>query len=313
MIGQALHRLGLTILVLLIVAVVAFLLLRLTPGDPAAMMAGEQASPQEIERIREALDLDKPLPTQLMSWLGNLVRGELGVSIFSGIPVIQLIAQRTEPTLSLTLSTLIVTILVGIPLGVLAAWRNGTAVDRLISTLSVAGFATPSFVLAYLFVFLFAVKLRWLPTQGFVPIGEGLVPFLRSIALPTLSLSLAFIAMVVRMTRASVLEVLREDYIRTAFAKGASAKRVLFYHALRAAAVPIATVIGLGIAVLIGGVVVIESVYNVPGVGRLVVDAVLRRDYPVVQGCMVVFALVYVIINLVIDIAYIALDPRIRL
>ena len=307
------RRVGAMLAVMAIVALIAFTLLRISPGDPAALMAGDQASAADIARIRTFLGLDAPMPVQLGRWALQLLSGDLGTSIFSNLPVIQLIKQRAEPTISLALSTLFITIMVGIPLGVIAAWKSGSWIDRFVSAVSVIGFAVPAFVLAYVMILLFSVKMGLLPSQGFVPISQGLRPFLASIALPTVTLSLVYIALIMRMTRAAVLDVLSEDYIRTAYAKGASEGRVLFFHALRSAAVPVVTVVGLGVALLIGGVVVTESVYNIPGVGRLVVDAVQKRDYPVIQGTMLIFAGIYVLINFVVDLVYVIADPRIRI
>lgn len=308
-----LRRIGAMVVVMAIVALIAFALLRASPGDPAALMAGDQATSADIARIRASLGLDAPLPVQLGRWATQLASGDLGTSIFSRLPVIEMMRQRAEPTVSLALCTLLVTVLVGIPLGVAAAWKSGTALDRFVSALSVFGFAVPAFITAYLMILLLSVRLGLFPARGFTSITQGVGPFLRSVALPTVSLSLVYIALVMRMTRAAVLDVLGEDYIRTAHAKGASEGRVLFRHALRSAAVPVVTVVGLGVALLIGGVVVTESVYNIPGVGRLVVDAVQKRDYPVIQGTMLTFAGIYVLINFLIDLLYVAFDPRIRL
>jgi peptide/nickel transport system permease protein len=307
------RRAGAMLTVMAIVALIAFALLRVSPGDPAALMAGDQATPADIERIRSFLGLDAPLSVQLYRWVLQLLSGNLGTSIFSNLPVTELIKQRAEPTISLALSTLLVTITLGVPLGVLAAWKSNSWIDRAVSAISVIGFAVPAFVLAYVMILVFSVRMGLLPSQGFVSISKGVGPFLSSIALPTVTLSLVYIALIMRMTRAAVLDVLSEDYIRTAYAKGASEGRVLFVHALRSAAVPVVTVIGLGVALLIGGVVVTETVYNIAGVGRLVVDAVQKRDYPVLQGTMLIFAGIYVVINFIIDIIYVAADPRIRI
>ena len=295
-----------------VVALFVFLLLHLSPGDPATVIAGDYASPEDIARIRAQLGLDRPLYIQFTTWIGQLGQGDLGVSIFSNLPVSQLIMQRIEPTLSLAFFTLTIAIVVAVPLGVLAAWKAGSWIDRGVMAFSVLGFSTPVFVLGYALIYFFSLKLNFFPVQGYTSISEGLWPFLHRLILPSVTLSVIFIALFARITRASVMEILEEDYIRTARAKGLSNRTVLMRHALRNAAVPIITVIGIGFALLIGGVVVTESVFNIPGLGRLTVDAVLRRDYPVIQGIILVFSATYVLVNLIIDILYVALDPRIR-
>ena len=295
-----------------VVALFVFLLLHLSPGDPATVIAGDYASPADIARIRAQLGLDQPLYIQFTNWLAQLSRGDLGISIFSNLPVSQLILQRVEPTLSLALLTLFIAIFVAVPLGILAAWKAGTWIDRTVMAFSVLGFSTPVFVLGYSLIYVFALKLGLFPVQGFVSVSDGLMPFLHRLILPSITLSVIFIALFARITRASILEILNEDYIRTARAKGLGDPSILSRHALPNAAVPIITVIGIGFALLIGGVVVTESVYNIPGLGRLTVDAVLRRDYPVIQGIILVFSALYVLVNLIIDILYVALDPRIR-
>ncbi len=301
-----------TIPVMAVVAVFVFLLLHLGPGDPATIIAGDYASPADIERIRARLGLDDPLYVQFANWVGRLAQGDLGVSIFSNLPVSTLIAQRIEPTLALSIFTLIIAITVAVPLGVVAAWRSGSWIDRGVMGFAVAGFSTPVFVLAYLLIYGLSLKLKIFPVQGYVSIADGLWPFLYRLILPSVTLSVIFIALFARITRASMLDVLGEDYIRTAHAKGLPERTVLMRHGLRNAAVPIVTVIGTGFALLVGGVVVTESVYNIPGLGRLTVDAVLRRDYPVIQGIILVFSGLYVLVNLVVDILYTAFDPRIR-
>jgi peptide/nickel transport system permease protein len=306
------QRILATIPVMGVVALVVFLILRLSPGDPATVIAGDYATPEAVARIRGHLGLDQPIHVQFLTWLWQLLRGDLGISIFSNLPVSQLIAQRVEPTLMLALTTLVFAVAVAVPLGVLAAWKAGSWIDRAVMVFAVLGFSIPVFVLAYVLIYLLSLKAGVFPVQGYVSPREGLLPFLHAIALPTVTLSAIFIALIARITRASVLEVLDEDYIRTARAKGLPERRVLMRHALRNAAIPIVTVIGLGVALLIGGVVVTESVYNIPGMGRLVVDAILKRDYPIIQGLILTFSFVYILVNLLIDIAYTALDPRIR-
>ncbi len=302
-----------TIPVMAIVAFIIFMMLRLSPGDPATVIAGDYASPQDIERIREQLGLNDPIFIQFFNWILQLLRGDLGISIFSNLPVTTLIGQRLEPTLMLAATTLVFSVIVAVPMGVLAAWKAGTWIDRLIMIFAVLGFSIPVFVLGYFLVYAFSIELRWLPVQGYrSPFTDGVWEFVRHITLPTLTLSAIYIALVARITRASVLEVLEEDYIRTARAKGQIERKVLLVHALKNAAIPIVTVIGLGIALLIGGVVITESVYNIPGLGRLVVDAILKRDYPIIQGLILFFSFIYIFLNLLIDIVYTFVDPRIR-
>jgi len=297
---------------LLIVAVLVFLMLRLTPGDPAAILAGDAASTEQITAIRASLGLDRPLPVQFAIWLGNLARGELGQSYFYKMQVTQLIGQRLEPTMALATLTILFAVVVSIPLGVLAAWRFGGWFDRALMGFSVLGFSVPVFVLAYILIWIVSLQLGWFPVQGYRRLADGFFPFLHHLILPALTLSVIYIALIARVARASVLEALGEDYIRTARAKGLPEIRVLVRHALANAAVPIATVIGIGIAILIGGVVVTESVYAIPGLGRLTVDAVLARDFPTIQGVILFFSFIYVLVNLVIDLSYVFLDPRIR-
>jgi len=312
MYGYIIRRVLATIPVMVVVGIFVFLLLHLTPGDPAAVIAGDYASPADIARIRAKLGLDLPIYIQFGKWVWALSQGDLGISIFSNLPVAQLIGQRLEPTLMLSLATIIIAIAIAVPLGVIAAWRAGTVVDRFTMLFAVLGFSVPIFVIGYALMYVFAIKLGWFPVQGYVPLAKGFWPFLQSITLPSVALAMLYTALIARITRASVLEVLTEDYIRTARAKGLTSTAVLMRHALKNAAVPIITIIGIGIALLIGGVVVTESVFNIPGLGRLTVDSILRRDYPIIQGIILVFAGVYVIVNLLVDISYTFFDPRIR-
>jgi peptide/nickel transport system permease protein len=306
------RRLAATLPVLLVVAVLVFLMLRLTPGDPAAVLAGDAASTEQIARIRSGLGLDRSLPEQFAIWVGRMLTGDLGQSFYYKMPVTELIGQRIEPTVSLAVLTISIAVLIAVPLGVLAAWRFGGALDRSLMAFSVLGFSIPVFVLAYLLIWLVSLKLGWLPVQGYKRFGDGVLPWLQHLLLPSITLSVIYIALIARVTRASVLETLGEDYIRTARAKGLAEKRVLIRHALANAAVPIVTVIGIGIALLIGGVVVTESVYAIPGLGRLTVDAVLARDFPTIQGVILLFSFAYVMINLLVDLSYVFFDPRIR-
>ena len=301
-----------TVPVLLIVAVLVFLLLRLTPGDPAAILAGDAANTEQIARIRTGLGLDRPILMQFGIWFSNVAQGDLGESFYYKTGVATLIGQRLEPTLSLAALTILIAVLTAVPLGVLAAWRFGGWLDRALMGFSVLGFSVPVFVLAYILIWLVSLKLGWLPVQGYQRIAGGLGPWLYHLALPSITLSVLYIALIARVTRASVMDALGEDYIRTARAKGLPEARVLVRHALANAAVPIVTVIGIGIALLIGGVVVTESVYAIPGLGRLTVDAVLARDFPTVQGLILFFSFIYVLVNLLVDLSYVFLDPRIR-
>lgn len=301
-----------TLPVMGVVAVIVFLMLRLSPGDPAAIIAGDHATSEDIAQIREHLGLDRPLVEQFVRWLGQLMTGDFGASIYLDRPVLGLIMERVEPTLALSVSTMVFAIVLAVPLGVVAAWRAGSWVDQSIMALSVLAFSVPVFLIGYGLVIGFSLTLEILPVQGFVSISEDPVAFLRHLILPTVALGLVYTALLARITRATMLETLNEDFIRTARAKGLAEPRVLILHALKNASVPIVTTIGTGLALLIGGVVVTESVFAVPGIGRLTIDAVLQRDYPVIQGVILVIAGVYVLVNLAIDLTYSLLDPRIR-
>ena len=312
MLAYTLRRVAATIPVMAIVALFVFSLLYLAPGDPAAIIAGDQASPADVERIRANLGLDRPFLVRFAEWAWHVLHGDLGQSIFTNLPVTHMIAQRIEPTVSLMLLTLVFSICVAVPMGVLAAWKQGSLIDRSVMLLAVFGFSVPVFVVGYLLAYVFALQLEWLPVQGYTPLSAGAWPWLANLVLPTLTLGGAFVALIARITRATMLEVLSQDYVRTARAKGLGQRPILFVHALKNAAVPIVTVIGLGVAGLIGGAVVTESVFAIPGVGRLVVDAILRRDYPIIQGVVLVFSFVYVLVNLAVDLMYTVFDPRIR-
>lgn len=312
MFGYLLRRVLAVVPVLVFVAIFVFLLLRLTPGDPAEILAGDSATVEQIAAIREAMGLNDPLHIQFLTWAGQMLRGDMGTSLISRTPVTDMILDRFGPTLSIAALTIALTVLIAVPMGVVAAWWHRKWVDYLVMAVSVIGFSIPVFVIAYLLILTFSIRLGWFPVQGFTPISEGVGPFLHRAFLPVLTLTAIYVALIARMTRANMLEVLGEDYIRTARAKGAPERRVLFHHALRNAAVPILTVIGTGFALLISGVVVTESVFNIPGIGRLTVDAVLARDYPVIQAMILVVSAIYVLINLLIDLAYTLFDPRIR-
>jgi peptide/nickel transport system permease protein len=306
------RRILATIPVMAVVAVFVFALLYLSPGDPAAIIAGDTATVDDILRIRAKLGLDQPVYIQFGEWVWRLMHGDLGISIFTNLPVAKLIQQRLEPTVALSIATLIVSIAVAIPMGVLAAWKAGSWIDRVVMVFAVLGFSVPVFVLAYILIFVFAIWADLLPVQGYVSITSGLWPFLSHIILPSAALGMIFAALIARITRASMLDVLAQDYIRTAQAKGLANQQVLIGHALKNAAVPIVTIIGIGVALLIGGVVVTETVFAIPGLGRLTVDAILRRDYPIIQGIILVFSGAYVLVNLLVDLSYTLIDPRIR-
>ena len=312
MVSYILRRILSTLPVMGIVALFVFSLLYIAPGDPAAVIAGDQASPADVERIRQGLGLDRPFLVQFWTWLWNILHGDLGTSIFTNLPVSAMIAQRIEPTFSLMAITLVLTILVAVPLGVVAAWKAGSWVDRTIMAFAVFAFSLPVFVVGYVLAYVFALQFEWLPVQGYTPLAAGLWPWLQNLILPALALGSVYIALIARITRASMLEVLQQDYVRTARAKGLGQRDILFLHALKNAAVPIVTVIGIGVALLIGGAVVTESVFAIPGLGRLTVDAILRRDYPVIQGIVLLFSFLYVLVNLMVDVVYTLVDPRIR-
>ncbi|HEX7438874.1 MAG TPA: ABC transporter permease [Caldimonas sp.] len=305
------QRILATLPVMAVVALIVFLLIHLSPGDPAALIAGDLATTDDIARLRASLGLDQPLWRQFLLWAAKLGRGDLGTSIFTQVPVTELLAQRLEPTLSIALLTMALSLVLAIPLGTLAAYRAGSWVDRLVMLFAVLAFSVPVFLIGYLLIYTFSIVLHWLPVQGYVRLSEGVGPWLRNLVLPCVNLALVYMALLTRMTRATVLEVLQEDYIRTARAKGLGVLAVLG-HALRNAAIPIATTVGVGIALLIGGVVVTETVFAIPGIGRLVIDSVQRHDYPVIQSVLLLSAGVYVLINLLIDLSYRLFDPRIR-
>ena len=311
--GGYILRRGLASLpVIFLVGVITFSLLHLAPGDPAAILAGDEATPQDIEVLRHALGFDKPFMVQFGLWIKRLLTGDLGTSIFSGRSVVSLMAPRIEPTVSLSILTLLISILLGVPMGMAAAWKAGSTLDRVVMVFAVVGFSVPVFWLGFIFIWGFAVHWEIFPAVGFVPISDGLIPFLRSLTLPALANAFPTTALVARMTRSTMVEVLREDYIRTARAKGLAERVVYNRHALKNAAIPIITVIGLVFAALLTGAVIIETVFAIPGIGRMIVDAVSRRDYPIVQAMLMMVSVSYVLVNLLVDITYAYLDPRIR-
>ena len=306
------RRLISTLPVMVIVGMFVFSLLYLAPGDPAALIAGDLATADDIAKIRDKLGLNEPFLVRFVQWSWDVLHGDLGVSIFSNLPVARLIGQRVEPTLALATTTMLFAVILAVPMGILAAWKAGTWIDRVVMGFAVLGFSFPVFVSAYLLIYVFAIRLEWLPVEGYSPLRAGFWPFLANLVLPSVALGSIYMALIARITRTSVLEILSEDYIRTAHAKGLAAFRVLVGHALKNAGVPIVTVIGLGVGLLIGGVVITESVFGIPGIGRLTVDAILARDYPVIQGVILVFSGVYVLVNLLVDLSYPFIDPRIR-
>jgi peptide/nickel transport system permease protein len=312
MTGYVIRRILATAPVLLVVSLVVFGLIRLSPGDPAALIAGHEAQEWEVQAIREQLGLNRPLPVQLGIWFRDIFQGDLGTSIVSKHPVADLIRQWAVPTISLALLTEFFAISLAIPLGVLAAWKANTLIDRSVMVFATLGFSIPVFWLGFLMIFLFAVKLGIFPAAGYVAPTEGFFPFLHRMIMPALATGVVLMAFIARMTRATVLETLNEDYVRTARAKGLAEKAVLIRHALRNAALPILTVIGLGIAGVLSGVVITESVFAIPGLGRLLINSILARDYPIIQGVILVVSAVYVFINLLVDLSYAYFDPRVR-
>jgi peptide/nickel transport system permease protein len=306
------RRLVSTIVVMAVVAFVVFSLLYLTPGDPAAVIAGDIATDEDIKRIHARLGLDEPFLVQFGRWLWALLHGDLGTSIFTNLPVTTLIAQRVEPTVALTVCTLVVAIAIAVPLGVVAAAKAGTWVDRAVMAFSVLGFSVPVFVVAYGLILTFSIEFDLLPVQGYRNLSDGVWDWFRHLILPSVALGTVYVALIARMTRASMLDVLAQDYIRTAAAKGLAPDQVLIGHALKNAAIPVVTIIGMGVALLISGAIVTETVFALPGIGRLTVDAILRRDYPIIQGVILLFSAVYVLVNLLVDLSYMLFDPRIR-
>lgn len=312
MFSYIVRRLLMTVPVMLFVALFVFGLLDLAPGDPASLLAGEDATPQDIARIRMTLGLDEPFLARFGHWSWNVLHGDLGTSLFTGLPVSHMISQRLAPTFSLMVMTLLVSVVIAIPLGAFAAWRHNRWQDRGVMVMAVFSFSVPSFVVGYLLAWTFGLQLRWFPVQGYVPFSAGIGGSLHSLVLPALALGSVYVALITRITRATLLETLSQDYVRTARAKGVSNRNILFRHALKNAAVPIVTIIGSGVALLISGTVVTETVFSIPGLGRLTVDAILRRDYPIIQGVILLFSVLYVLVNLLVDLLYRVFDPRIN-
>ena len=312
MFAYTIRRLLLTLPVMLVVALFVYGLLDLAPGDPAVFLAGEEASLEDIDRIRQTLGLDQPFYHRFTLWLLNVLQGDLGTSLFTGVPVSQMIVQRMPPTFTLMVMTLIVSVLIAIPLGALASWRHNSTYDRSVMMVAVLSFSLPTFVVGYMLAWGFGIEMRWLPVQGYIPFSQGVWGSIKTLILPTLALSSVYVALITRITRATLLETLSQDYIRTARSKGVGNQDILFRHALKNAAIPVITVIGSGVALLISGAVVTETVFSIPGLGRLTVDAILRRDYPIIQGVILLFSFLYVLVNLIIDLLYRVFDPRIK-
>jgi peptide/nickel transport system permease protein len=313
MTAYILRRLVATIPVMVVVAVFVFFLLRLAPGDPVAIIAGDDATAEQLGAVRGRLGLDRPILEQFALWVLGILQGDFGTSIFSNLPVSRMILQRLEPTLSLTLATLLVAVGLAIPLGVLAAWKAHRLVDRLVMGFAVLGFAMPVFLVGYLLTYVLAVKLGWLPVQGYRPLAEGLWPWAESLILPSLALGMTYMALIARITRASMLEVLAQDYIRTARAKGMRERIVIFRHALPNILVPLLTTIGVIFGTLLTATFVVETIFNIPGLGRQAIQAIFARDYPVTIAVLLLFTFFYAGINLVVDLLYGVIDPRIRL
>jgi peptide/nickel transport system permease protein len=313
MTAYILRRLVLLVPVLLVVAVVVFALVHLTPGDPAAVILGDRATAEDIARLRNQLGLNDPLPVQFVRWFGNILRLDFGESIFLGEPVTQALLGRVEPTLLLTFYALCIQILIGIPAGVASAVRYNSPLDRVLSVVAISGSAIPTFFLGILLILIFAVRLRWLPSGGYVPLAEDPVAHVKGMLLPAFALGFSAAGLLARLVRSSMLDVMREDYVRTAFAKGLPERLVVIRHALRNALIPALTVIGISLGALLGGAVVTETVFTIPGMGRLVVQSIARRDYPIIQGAIIAIAMTYVLVNLLVDVLYVYTDPRVRL
>lgn len=306
------RRLLALIPVALVVATVSFVLIHLAPGDPASVIAGPDASADDVQRIQRQLGLDAPLPVQLVRWYGRLVRGDLGESIFLRMPVTAAILDRVEPTLLLTLFSIAIAVVVGVPAGVLSARYHNTATDQALMAVALLGVSIPNFLLGLLFILFFSVWLGWFPVAGYSPLEYGWAKTLRSLVLPAFALGLVQSALIARIARSSMLDVLREQFITAGRAKGLGERAVVYKHALKNAMIPTVTIIGISFAILISGAVVVETVFNIPGLGRLIISAVLRRDYPVIQGVVLCIAFLYMLINLAVDLSYVLFDPRVR-
>ena len=297
---------------MLIVGIIVFGIIHLAPGDPAAIIAGQEATPAQVEAMRQSMGLNDPIYVQFFIYIRSVVTLDFGESIFSGFKVTTLLKNTLQPTISLAVLGVSFSIIVAVPLGVLAAWKFNTWIDRLVMMFALVGYAVPYFALGYLLMWVFAVKIPLFPAGGYIYFGEGFWPYLHSLLLPAFLLGVTGAALITRMTRATMLEVLKEDYVRTARAKGLTEKLILMRHALRNAANPILTIIGFSIAGVVTGVVITETIFVIPGMGRLVFTAIAERDFPVLQSVILVVAAAYILVNLVIDIMYVYVDPRIR-
>ncbi len=306
------RRLLALIPVALVVATVAFVLIHLAPGDPASVIAGPDASRDDVQRIERQLGLDAPLPVQLARWYGRLIQGDLGQSIFLRKPVTDAILDRVEPTLLLTVSAIVIAIIIGVPAGVIAARYHNTTTDQVLMILALLGVSIPNFLLGLLFILFFSVWLGWFPVAGYSPLEYGWLKTVRSLVLPAFALGLVQSALIARIARSSMLDVLREQFITAGRAKGLGERAVIYKHAFKNALIPTMTIIGISFAILISGAVVVETVFNIPGLGRLIISAVLRRDYPVIQGVVLCIAGVYMLINLAVDLSYLIVDPRVK-
>ena len=312
MLAYVVRRILATIPVMAVVALFVFSLLYIAPGDPAAVIAGDQATPEDVERIRASLGLDRPYLVRFGAWVWDIMRGDLGVSIFTNLPVSTMIQQRIEPTLSLMVVTLLLAVSVAVPLGVLAAWKVGTWVDNAVMSFAVLAFSVPVFVVGYLLAYVFALELDWLPVQGYTAFSQGFWPWLENLILPAIALGSVYIALIARITRATMLEVLQQDYIRTARAKGLRESVVILRHALPNAMIPILTIISMQFGMLLGGSIVTEAIFSISGVGRLMLEAINMRDYPIIQGGTLFISVAFCLINLAVDILYAFIDPRIH-
>ena len=312
MLAYIVRRLLLLVPVLLIVGIVVFLLMHLTPGDPAAVMLGREATLEQKEALRERLGLNEPLPVQFVRWFGNAVRLDFGESLFIGKPVTAALLERAQPTGLLTLYSLTLALVIAIPAGVIAAVRANSLLDRLLMVVSISGAAIPSFFFGILLILLFAVVLGWLPSGGYADFGDDPIQHLKYMLLPTLALGFSAAGLLARLVRSTMLDVLNEEFVRTAYAKGLRERHVVLWHALRNALIPVVTLVGVLLAGMLGGAVVIETVFNIPGMGRLLVQSVTRRDFPVVQGAVMTVAAVEVLVMLLVDVLYVFIDPRIR-
>lgn len=312
MTSYIIRRLLLLIPVLLIVGVIVFSLVHLTPGDPVSMMLGREATSEQKDALREQLGLNEPIHIQFVEWVSGIVRLDFGDSLFMGVPVTEALLDRAQPTGLLTLYSLVLAVLIAIPAGIIAAVRPNSLIDRLLMVMSISGAAIPSFFFGILLILLFAVRLGWLPSGGYVDLGDGFFEHLKYMILPTLTLGFSAAGLLARLVRSTMLDVLNQEYVRTAYAKGLRERNVVIRHALRNTMIPAMTVVGILLANMLGGAVVIETVFNIPGMGRLVVQSVTRRDFPVVQAAVLVVATIEVVVMLLIDILYVFIDPRIR-